>query len=106
MSTTEEPRWIHVTEDYLLDNFINADTEEQTIDKRVDMCKLDFKPTVYDFNYYKHKFPYFDDGVCSILEKCSIKKTQKTTTPQDKKTNRTKTKGLKIENKRTLINFD
>jgi hypothetical protein len=71
------------------------------------MSKLDFKPTVYDSDYYKNKFPYFDDAICDILEKCSLEKDKEFNTQPPKETKKTKDKGtFKIEHIETVIRFD
>ena len=102
-----ERQWVEINEEFLWNNFINnEDMEKQTIDKRVDLEKVNFKLTEFDCQYYKKKFPYFDDSICEILEQCSIENSKDKDKQENEKTKKRKNTGLKIEMKKTIINFD
>ena len=74
MPTLEkEVNWTEITDEYLVENFINADPNTPQ-NLFLDMDKVDFRPTAFDKHYYKKRFPLFDDSICEILEKCSIDK--------------------------------
>ena len=96
-----------IDEDYLYANFIQPFKKQDEPDMHppIDPSMLEFSETVFDKHYYKQKFPLLDDEVCGILEKCSIAKDKKHRNVDYKKSKEQK-KGVHIERKNMLVEFN
>ena len=111
-NNNNEHQWVGITEEFLYENFINNEPIDQTIDKRIDLDKLDKKKTEFDCAYYKKKFPYFDDDICNILEKCSMEENNKRVPRKKKMKNKPKqikkqtNQGLKFSVHKKTVEFD
>lgn len=67
---SEKVEWVTMDEDDInnfMDNFI-----EYSDDNGIEWEKFNYE--VFDYNYYKSRFPKFDDEIIEILVKCSEKK--------------------------------
>lgn len=70
---SSKAEWVTMSEDQINDfmfNFIEFSDENN-----VEWDKFTYE--VFDYDYYKEKFPKFDDSIIDILVKCSEKKIYK-----------------------------
>ena len=67
---SSKAEWVTMDENAVnkfMDNFI-----EYSDDNNIEWDRFNYE--VFDYDYYKNKFPKFDDDVIDILVKCSEKK--------------------------------
>lgn len=67
---SQKAEWVSMDEDDInnfMDNFI-----EYSDDNGIEWEKFNYE--VFDYNYYKSRFPKFTDDIIEILVKCSEKK--------------------------------
>ena len=67
---SSKAEWVTMGEDEI-NNFMN-NFIEYSDDNDIEWDRFNYE--VFDYNYYKSKFPKFDDEVIDILVKCSEKK--------------------------------
>ena len=68
---SEKAEWVTMDEDDI-NNFMN-NFIEYSDDNNIEWEKFNYGD-IFDYNYYKSRFPKFDDEIIEILVKCSEKK--------------------------------
>lgn len=68
----EKAEWVDM-DNMIIENLVNQFTTYSD-DNDIEWNKFDYN--TYDYEYYKNKFPLFDDNVIDILVKCSKKKAE------------------------------
>lgn len=66
----EKAEWFDI-DTFMIDNLVSQFTRYSD-ENDIEWEKFDYN--TYDYDYYKKKFPLFDDDVIDILVKCSKKK--------------------------------
>ena len=68
----EKAEWVDM-DNMIIENLVNQFTTYSD-DNDIEWNKFDYN--TYDHEYYKNKFPLFDDNIINILVKCSKKKAE------------------------------
>lgn len=77
---SSQAEWVTMDEEQInnfMENFI-----EYSDDNNIEWDRFNYE--VFDYDYYKSKFPKFDDEIIDILVKCSEKKIYNDIQPQNK----------------------
>lgn len=101
---------------YIDDDFLNTFSYNNEPVNNIDMDKLDYRETDKDYDYFKKKFPLFDDEIIEMLVELEIQQEKKIKVVNNvkkviekqkmkpkKKNNKPK---FTISNKSCVVNFD